>query len=100
MHYLPAYFFYVYLIVIWEGYGYNTKWKQKEKNQNKRTNKQTKKHQPKKTPSRNSYTKLFILLGMLEIIQAYIQANPLFLMYILLIIMNWHTEFLMKFTLE
>lgn len=36
---------------------------------------------------------------MLEIIQKYIQANTLFLMYILLIIMNRHTELLMKFTL-
>lgn len=57
------------------------------------------KKKKKNQTGRNSYTKLSVLLGMLEIIQAYIQANPLFLMYILLIIMNWHTELLMKLTL-
>lgn len=42
MHYCPAYFFYVYLIVIWEGYGYNTTGikKNKTKNITKQTNKQ------------------------------------------------------------
>lgn len=50
MHYCPAYFFYVYLIVIWEGYGYNTTGikKNKTKNITKQTKKQTEKHQPKK----------------------------------------------------